>query len=123
MFENQRSDGRAEPVCDGSSAIDFVRTAFLSGGGALHRRWRDSSPLLRTASFAALLSFAAVLGLSRWEDAWPVSVSSDKAQAPKAVAVALAESSDRLLDPTPLSEPNGPKFEPAVSGESTFRLA
>src|SRR5215203_4194184 len=34
---------------------------------ALHRRWRDSSPLLRTASFAALLSFAAALGLSRWE--------------------------------------------------------
>jgi hypothetical protein len=79
--------------------------------------------LVRTASFAALLSFAAVLGLSRWEDGWPISVSSDKAQAPKAVAVALAGSSDRLLDPTPLSEPNGPKFEPAVSGESTFRYA
>ena len=60
---------------------------------------------MRTASFAALLSFAAVLGLSRWEDAPPVGVSSAEAQAPETdeVAVALAESSDRLLDPTPLS--------------------
>jgi len=56
MFENQRSSG-----------ITIVCTAFPSGGGDLHRRWRDSSPFLRTASFAALLSFAAVLGLSRWE--------------------------------------------------------
>ncbi|HZY23186.1 MAG TPA: hypothetical protein VFE80_12385, partial [Beijerinckiaceae bacterium] len=115
MFESERSDGRAEPVRDVPSSGIRI--------GALHRRRQDRGPLVRTASFAALLSFAAVLGLSRWEDAWPVSVSSDKAQAPKAVAVALAESSDRLLDPTPLSEPNGPKFEPAVSGESTFRLA
>src|SRR4051794_38433946 len=120
MFENQRSDGRAEP-----SAIGIVCTAFPSGGGTLHRRWRDSSPLLRTVSFAALLSFAAVLGLSRWEDARPVSVSGDKAQAPTTdeVAVAFAESSDRLLDPTPLSEPDAPKFEPAVSGGSNFWLA
>src|SRR3954449_405992 len=97
MFENQRSDGRAE-----RSAIGIVCTAFPSGGGALHRRWRDSSPLLRTASFAALLSFAAVLGLLRWEGARPVSVSDDKAQAPTTdeVAVAFAKSSDRLLDPT-----------------------
>src|SRR5215204_6999357 len=122
MFKSERSHGRAEPDRDDSlSGIRIVRTAFPSGGRALHRRWRDTSPLLRTASFAALLSFAAVLGLSRWEDARPVSVSSDKAQAPKEVAVALAESSDRLLDPTPLSEP-GPKFEPADSGGSTFRL-
>src|SRR5215207_8650126 len=99
MFENERRDGRAEPVRDeSSSGIRIVRTAFPSGGGALHRRWRDSSPLLRTASFAALLSFAAVLGLSRWEDARPVS--GDKAQAPTTedLAIALAESSDRLLD-------------------------
>ena len=126
MFENQRSDGRAEPVRDEfSSGIGIVCTAFPSGGGALHRRWPDSSPLLRTASFAALLSFAAVLGLSRWEDARPVSVSGDKAQAPTTdeVAVAFAKSSDRLLDPTPLSEPDAPKFEPAVSGGSTFWLA
>jgi lysozyme len=123
MFGSERSDGRAEPVRDGSSAIGIVRTAFPSGGGALHGRWRDSSPLPRTASFAALVSFAAVLGLSRWEDARPVSVSSDKAQALEEVAVALAASSDRLLDPTPLSEPDGPKFEQANSGGSTFRLA
>jgi hypothetical protein len=50
-------------------------------------------------------------------------VSSDKAQALEEVAVALAASSDRLLDPTPLSEPDGPKFEQANSGGSTFRLA
>src|SRR5829696_7248332 len=123
MFENQRSDGRAEPVRDESSSdIGIVCTAFPSGGGALHRRWRDSSPLLRTASFAALLSFAAALGLWRWEDVHPVSVSGDKAQAPTRdeVAVAFAESSDRLLDPTPMSEPDAPKFEPAVSGGSNF---
>jgi hypothetical protein len=125
MFESERRDGRAEPVRDGSSSgIRVVRTAFPSGGGALHRRWRDSSPLLRTASFAALLSFAAVLGLARWEAARAVSVSGDKAQpTTEEVAVALAESSDRLLDPTPLSEPAAPKFGPAVSGGSTFRLA
>src|SRR5829696_9381179 len=124
MFESERRDGRAEPVRNGSSSgIRIVRTAFPSGGGAIHRRWRDSSPLLRTASFAALLSFAAVLGLS-WEDARPVSVSGDKAQpTTEEVAVALAESSDRLLDPRPLSEPDAPKFGPAVSGGSTFRLA
>src|SRR4029079_2860325 len=51
------------------------------------------------------------------------SVSIDKVQALKEVAVALAASSDRLLDPTPLSEPDGPKFEQAISGGSTFRLA
>ena len=106
-------------------AIGIVCTAFPSGGGALHRRRRDSSPLLRTASFAALLSFATALGLSRWEDAHPVSVIGDKAQAPTRdeVAVAFAESSDRLLDPTPLSEPDAPKFAPAVSGGSNFWLA
>src|SRR5829696_4386053 len=123
MFENQRSDGRAEPVRD----VERHRHRMhrLPVRRALHRRWRDSSPLLRTASFAALLSFAAALGLSRWEDVHPVSVSGDKAQAPTTdeVAVAFAESSDRLLDPTPLSEPDAPKFEPAVSGGSTFWLA
>src|SRR4051794_10332158 len=101
MFENQRSDGRAERVrYESSSGIGIVCTAFPSRGGALHRRWRDSSPLLRTASFAALLSFATALGLSRWEDAHPVSVIGDKAQAPTRdeVAVAFAENSDRLLD-------------------------
>src|SRR3954449_6125829 len=126
MFDNQRSGGKAEPVrVECSSGIGIVCTAFPSGGGALHRHWRDSSPLLRTASFAALLSVAAVLGLLRWEDARPVSVSGDKAQAPTTdeVAVASAKSSDRLLDPTPLSEPDAPKFEPAVSGGSTFWLA
>ena len=121
MFESERSDGRAEPVRDESSR----GIAFPSGGGALHRRWRDSRPLLRPASFAALLSFAAVLGLSRWEDARSVSASGDKGQLPttEEVAVALAESSDRLLDPTPLSEPDAPKFGPAVAGGWTFRLA
>ena len=124
MIGSKRSNGRAEPVRDEfSSGFGIVRTAFALGGGTLPRRWPHSSPLLRTASFAALLSFAAVLGVSRWEDARPVSVSGDNAQAPKEVAVALAESSDRLLDPTPLSEPDAPKFEPAVSGGSTFWLA
>src|SRR3954463_6925221 len=99
MFESERRDGRAEPVRDefsiGIRIVRIVRIAFPSGGGAIHRRWRDITPLLRTASFAALLSFAAVLGLSRWEDAHPVSVSGDKAQALKEVAAALAASSDR----------------------------
>jgi hypothetical protein len=121
MFERERSDGRANPVRDeSSSGSRIVRSAFPSDG-ALDRRRRDSSPLLRTASFAALLSFAAVLGLSRWEDAR----SGDKAELPitEEVAFALAESSDRLLDPTPLSGPDAPKFGPAVSGGSSFRLA
>src|SRR5215207_3204836 len=122
MIGSKRSNGRAEPVRDEfPSGFGIVRTAFALGGGTLPRRWWDSSPLLRTASLAALLSFSAVLGFSRWEDARPVSVSGDKAQAPKEVA--LAESSDRLLDPTPLSEPDGPKFEPAAPGGSIFRLA
>src|SRR3954452_14189793 len=115
MFDNQRSGGKAEPVpVESSSGIRIVCTAFPSGGGALHRRWRDTSPLLRTASFAALLSFAAVLGLSPWEDARPVSVSSDKGEALKEGPVPLGASSDRLLDPTPLSESDGPKFEQAI---------
>ena len=122
MIGSKRSNGRAEPVRDEfSSGFGIVRTAFALGGGTLPRRWSDSSPLLRTASLAALLSFTAVLGFSRWEDARPVRVSGDKAQAPKEVA--LAESSDRLLDPTPLSEPDGPKFEPAAPSGSIFRLA
>ena len=117
MIGSKRSNGRAEPVRDEfPSGFGIVRTAFALGVGTLPRRWPHSSPLLRTASLAALLSFTAVLGFSRWEDARPVSVSGDKAQAPKEVAVALAESSDRLLDPTPLSELDGLKFEPAVSG-------
>ena len=126
MFESERSDGRAEPVRDEpSSGIRIGRTGFPSGGGALHRRRRDRGPLVRTASFAALLSFAAVFGLWRWEGAPPVGGSGAEAQAPKRdeVAVALAESSDRLLDPTPLSGAVAPKFGPAVSAGSSFRLA
>ena len=124
MFGRKRSSGRAEPVLDECpSRIRIVRTAVRSGVGTLPRRWPHSSPLLRTASFAALLSFVAVLGVSRWEDARPVSVSGDNAQAPKEVAVALAESSERLLDPTPLSELDGLKFEPAVSGGLISRWA
>src|SRR5215210_2709899 len=103
MFESERSDGRAEPVRDEpSSGIRIGRTGFPSGGGALHRRRQDRDPLVRTASFAALLSFAAVFGLWRWEGAPPAGGSRAAAQAPETVAIALA-SSDRLLDPTPLS--------------------
>ena len=126
MFESERSDGRAEPVRDEpSSGIRIGRTGFPSGGGALQRRRQDRGPLVRTASFAALLSFAAVFGLWRWEGAPPVGGSSAGAQAPKTqeVAVALAGSSDRLLDPTPLSGADAPKFGPAVSEASSFRLA
>ena len=80
MFGRKRSSGRAEPVLDECpSRIRIVRTAVRSGVGTLPRRWPHSSPLLRTASFAALLSFVAVLGVSRWEDARPVSVSGDNA--------------------------------------------
>src|SRR5918994_2279536 len=106
MFESERSDGRAEPVRDEpSSGIRIGRTGFPSGGGILHRRRQDRGPLVRTASFAALLSFAAVFGLWRWEGAPPVGRSSAEAQTPETrdLAVALAGSSDRLLDPTPLS--------------------
>jgi hypothetical protein len=126
MFESERSDGRAEPVRDEpSSGIRIGRTGFPSGGGILHRRRQDRGPLVRTASFAALLSFAAVFGLWRWEGAPPVGRSSAEAQAPETgdLAVALAGSSDRLLDPTPLSGANAPKFGPAVSEGSSFRLA
>ncbi|MFL5324258.1 MAG: hypothetical protein ACJ8A4_08390, partial [Microvirga sp.] len=81
--------------------------------------------LVRTASFAAVLSFAAVFGLWRWEGAPPVGGSRAGAQAPETgdVAVASAGSSDRLLDPTPLSGAVAPKFGPAVSEGSSFRLA
>src|SRR5829696_3765534 len=126
MFESERSDGRAEPVRDvPSSGIRIGRTGFAEGAGALRRRRQDRGPLVRTASFAALLSFAAVFGLWRWEGAPPVGGSRAEAQAPKAqeVAVALAGSSDRLLDPTPLSGAGAPKFGPAVTEESSFRLA
>jgi hypothetical protein len=126
MFESERNDGRAEPVRgESSSGIRIGRTAFPSVGGAFHRPRPARSQLLRTASFAALLSFAAVLGLWRWEDARSVGVSGNDAQAPatEEVAVAFAESSDRLLDPTPLSGRDAPKFGPAVSEGSSFRVA
>src|SRR5215210_8159377 len=100
MFESERSDGRAEPVRDEpASRIRIGRTGFPSGGGALRLRRQDRGPLVRTASFAALLSFAAVFGLWRWEGAPPVGGSSAGAQAPETedVAVASAGSSDRLL--------------------------
>src|SRR3954447_24321862 len=115
MFESERSDGRAEPVRDVPSSGIRI--------GALHRRRQDRGPLVRTASFAALLSFAAVFGLWRWEGAPPVGGSRAGAQAPETVAIAFAESSDRLLDPTPLSGANAPKFGPSVSEGSSFRLA
>ncbi|MFL5177620.1 MAG: tlde1 domain-containing protein [Microvirga sp.] len=76
--------------------------------------------LVRTASFAAVLCFAAVFGLWRWEGAPPVDGSAE-AQSPETVA--FAEGSDRLLDPTPLSGAVAPKFGPAVSEGSSFRLA
>src|SRR4051812_10759458 len=124
MFQSERSDGRAEPVRDEpSSGMRIGRTGFASGAGALHRRRQDRGALVRTASFAALLSFAAVVGLWRWQDAPPVGGSRAEAQAPETVAVAFAESSDRLLDPTPLSGANAPKFGPSVSEGSSFRLA
>src|SRR3954452_9059494 len=113
MFQSERCDGRAEPVRDEPSS--GIRM------GALRRRRQDRGPLVRTASFAALLSFAAVAGLSRWQDAPPVGGSSAEAQAPETVA--FAESSDRLLDPTPLSGPVAPKFGPADTAGSSFRLA
>ena len=126
MFESERSDGRAEPVRDvPSSGIRIGRTGLPSGGGARQRRRQDRGPLVRTASFAALLSFAAVFGLWRWEGAPPVGGSSSGAQAPKTqeVAIASAGSSDRLLDPTPLSGAVAPKFGPADTAGSSFRLA
>jgi hypothetical protein len=117
MFESERSDGRAEPVRDMPSSGIRI--------GAIHRRRQDRGPLVRTASFAAVLSFAAVFGLWRWEGALPVGGSSAGAEAPKTgdVAVALAESSDRLLDPTPLSGAVASKFGPADTAGSSFRLA
>jgi Protein of unknown function (DUF2778) len=124
MFQSERSDGRAEPVRDvPSSGMRIGRTGLPSRGGARRRRRQDRGALVRTASFAALLSFAAVFGLWRWEGAPPVAGSRAEAQAPETVAVAFAESSDRLLDPTPLSGANAPKFGPAVSEASSFRLA
>src|SRR5215208_7296653 len=124
MFESERSDGRAELVRDvPSSGIRIGRTGLPSGGGARQRRRQDRGPLVRTASFAALLSFAAVFGLWRWEGAPPAGGSRAGAQLPETVAVAFAESSDRLLDPTPLSGANAPKFGPSVSEGSSFRLA
>jgi hypothetical protein len=114
MFQSERCDGRAEPVRDEPSSGIRI--------GALQRRRQDRGPLVRTASFAALLSFAAVAGLSRWQDAPPpAGGSSAGAQAPETVA--FAESSDRLLDPTPLSGGVAPKFGPAVTEASSFRLA
>ncbi len=126
MFEIERSDGRSEPVRDEPwSGIRIGRTGLPSGGRARHRRRQDRGPLVRTASFAALLSFAAVFGLWHWEGASPVGGSRAGAQAPGTgdVAIASAGSSDRLLDPTPLSGVNAPKFGPAVSEASSFRLA
>src|SRR4051812_1203008 len=111
MFERERSDGRAEPVRgESSSGIRLGRTAFHSPRPA-------RSQLVRRASFSALLSFAAVLGLWRWEDARFIGGSGNEAQAPatEEVAVAFAERSDRLLDPTPLAGSGAPKFGPAVS--------
>ena len=117
MFESERSDGRAEPVRDEPSSGIRI--------GARRRRRQDRGPLVRTASLAAVLSFAAVFGLWRWEGAPPAGGSRAGAQAPKNqdVAIALAEGSDRLLDPTPLSGAVAPKFGPADTAGSSFRLA
>jgi hypothetical protein len=112
MFEDERSDGRAEPVRDEPSS--GIRM------DARRRRRQDRGLLVRTASFAAVLCFAAVFGLWRWEGAPPVDGSAE-AQSPETVA--FAEGSDRLLDPTPLSGAVAPKFGPAVSEGSSFRLA
>src|SRR3954468_15768024 len=112
MFEDERSDGRAEPVRDEPSS--GIRM------DARRRRRQDRGLLVRTASCAAVLCFAAVFGLWRWEGAPPVDGSAE-AQSPETVA--FAEGSDRLLDPTPLSGAVAPKFGPAVSEGSSFRLA
>jgi len=121
MFESERCDGRAEPVRD----VPSSRIRIPSGAGAFRRCRQDRGALVRTASVAAVLSFAAVFGLWRWEGAPPVGGSRAGAQAPETgdVAVASAGSSDRLLDPTPLSGAVAPKFGPAVSEGSSFRLA
>src|SRR3954470_225523 len=117
MFESERCDGRAEPVRD----VPSSRPRIPPGAGAFRRCRQDRGALVRTASFAAVLSFAAVFGLWRWEGAPPAGGSRAEAQAPETVA--FAESSDRLLDPTPLSGVNAPKFGPAVPEASSFRLA
>src|SRR3954470_19713862 len=117
MFESERCDGRAEPVRD----VPSSRPRIPPGAGAFRRCRQDRGPLVRTASLAAVLSFAAVFGLWRWEGAPPAGRSGAEAQAPETVAVAFAESSDRLLDPTPLSGAVAPKFGPADTAGSSFR--
>jgi len=106
----------------------MLRSSFSSGDLALlSRRRRDRRLVLRTASLAGVLSIAAVVGLSRWNEARPVStgVSSEAATAPakNAAAVASAEISDRLLDPTPLLGADAPKFWPGAPVGSRFRSA
>jgi hypothetical protein len=103
------------------------RSAFPSRGRALLARPRDPrdhrSPFLRMASFAALLSFVAVLGLSRWVDLQSLRLSIEETPAKGEVALAFAGSSDGLLDPTPLSGGEALKFAPAAPARSSFRSA
>jgi hypothetical protein len=100
------------------------RSAFPSRGRALLARPRDHrSPFLRTASFAALLSFVAVLGVSRCIDFHSLPLSIEETPAKGEVALALAGSSDGLLDPTPLSGGEALKFAPAAPARSGFLSA
>jgi hypothetical protein len=104
------------------------RSPVPSRGLALPPRRRTARSLLpRTASLAALLSLAAVFGLSRWNGAHTVSVgvSSEGATAPAktAAAVAAPESSDRLLDPVPLLGAEASKFWPGVPAQPRSRSA
>jgi hypothetical protein len=100
------------------------RSVFRSRGRALLARPRGRHNLfLRTASFAALLSFGAVLGVSRWIDLHSLRLGVEETPAKGEVALALAGSSDGLLDPTPLSGGEALKFAPAAPARSSFRFA
>ena len=100
------------------------RSVFRSRGRALLARPRDRrSPFWRTASFAALLSLVAVLGASRFVDLHSLRLGIEETPAKGEVALALAGSSDGLLDPTPLSGGEALKFAPAAPARSGFRSA
>ncbi|HEX8165960.1 MAG TPA: tlde1 domain-containing protein [Beijerinckiaceae bacterium] len=100
------------------------RSVFRSRDRALLARPRDRRSLfLRTASFAAFLSFGAVLGASRWVDLHSLRLGIEETPAKGEVALALAGSSEGLLDPMPLSGGEALKFAPATPARSSFRFA
>src|SRR3954447_25010257 len=118
--------GRGPCADECLSGVRMVRRAFPSRGRALlSRRGSDRSPLLGTISFAALLSFVTVLGLSRWVDVHSLDLGITEAPVPakRDVAIALAGRSEGLLDPAPLSGPEAAKFAPAAPAASSFRSA